>query len=407
MRRQMTSDMPDSSREQRTAASRFGLIADDLTGACDAGVRFAEAGFSTLVRIGRLAPELRPFDLVALPTNSRSDDPKTAARKVCDACRTLGGEGRAIIYKKIDSTLRGNLGSELDAAMDACGFSLALVAPAFPAMARTLEGGTLRAAGSASSEAVHLPSLLHRQGVSHVVHFGRTAWAGGTAALVEQLKLLADRSVAVFDSTNEGDLEIIARAGGEVGARALLVGSAGLATAAAKILAEKIGPSARREGAAAARREGPGPVMLLMGSTHPATRAQMEFLIRSGRVTHFELNQHARQPALQALQQGNSILITAPPPLEDGLLSQFLPVLENQTLRGLALSGGDTASAILRALKAGGIKLGGEVLPGIPFGHIRGGPQNGLPVVTKAGGFGNETALAEVADFLEVQPKDA
>ena len=400
--RSADSYMPSPTSEQTRRRSRFGLIADDLTGACDAGVQFAQRGFSTLVRIAAGAPGAQAFDLLAVMTNSRNDDPTTAATKVRNACRALRDEGRELMYKKIDSTLRGNLGAELQAAMDAGGFALALVAPAFPAMGRTVEAGTLRVTASTSYGPVHLPSLLERQGVKRVVHLDRATWAPGAIALSEQLRPLPDKTIAALDSINEDDLETIAHAGAELAGRALLAGSAGLAAATARILAERLGKSTPSEFAAPTRSEKRGPVVLILGSVHPATQAQMDFLVRSKRVTHIKLDEGARQKAQKAMNQGQSILVTTSQQLDSDRLLRFLPVFDSQAARGVALSGGDTAFAILSALGASGIKLVGEVLPGIPHGHIMGGLASGLPVVTKAGGFGNEDALAVVVDFLAV-----
>jgi uncharacterized protein YgbK (DUF1537 family) len=66
----------------------------------------------------------------------------------------------------------------------------------------------------------------------------------------------------------------------------------------------------------------------------------------------------------------------------------------------LVLCGGDTASVVCRALDIRAIELRREIAPGIPCGLLQGGPFDGLPVVTKSGGFGSPDALIEVADFF-------
>jgi len=75
-------------------------------------------------------------------------------------------------------------------------------------------------------------------------------------------------------------------------------------------------------------------------------------------------------------------------------LGQVVSRLADQYhLAGLVLTGGDVALAVCRALRAKALSLIGEVAPGIPLAHIQGGPHSGLPVVTKAGGFGREEAI--------------
>ena len=67
----------------------------------------------------------------------------------------------------------------------------------------------------------------------------------------------------------------------------------------------------------------------------------------------------------------------------------------------LVLSGGDTARLLCGALAADAIHLGGEVLPGIPWGRLEGGLADGTTVVTKSGGFGGPDVLLRVVDSLK------
>jgi uncharacterized protein YgbK (DUF1537 family) len=78
------------------------------------------------------------------------------------------------------------------------------------------------------------------------------------------------------------------------------------------------------------------------------------------------------------------------------------------TLRpaGLVLAGGDGALAVLTALSATGIRLSGEVADGVPLGYLTGGPDAGLPVATKAGGFGTDDILIRAAEAVRSSPLD-
>jgi len=62
-------------------------------------------------------------------------------------------------------------------------------------------------------------------------------------------------------------------------------------------------------------------------------------------------------------------------------------------VKGLVLTGGDIAAAVCSALAASSLWLRGEVQPGIAWGMLLDGALPGLPVVTKAGGFGADDAL--------------
>src|SRR6266404_6761607 len=107
------------------------LIADDLTGACDAGAQFAGRG-PVPVFVAPASPESE-WNVAVVDTESRALAPDDAADLVRAAVKRVEGQlaGR-LLFKKIDSTLRGSVAAELDALLDASGRRTALVCPAFP-----------------------------------------------------------------------------------------------------------------------------------------------------------------------------------------------------------------------------------------------------------------------------------
>jgi uncharacterized protein YgbK (DUF1537 family) len=83
------------------------------------------------------------------------------------------------------------------------------------------------------------------------------------------------------------------------------------------------------------------------------------------------------------------------------LLAAYVNFLINaQEIGGLVLTGGDVAMAVIAALNASGVQLCGELLPGIPLGILVGGVQPELPIISKAGGFGNKDTLLKLIQFL-------
>jgi uncharacterized protein YgbK (DUF1537 family) len=66
----------------------------------------------------------------------------------------------------------------------------------------------------------------------------------------------------------------------------------------------------------------------------------------------------------------------------------------------LFITGGDTATAVLRAVDARSIEIRGEVLTGVPWGMLSGGLFDGCPVVTKSGGFGAPDTMVRVANYF-------
>jgi uncharacterized protein YgbK (DUF1537 family) len=75
--------------------------------------------------------------------------------------------------------------------------------------------------------------------------------------------------------------------------------------------------------------------------------------------------------------------------------------LINPSLSGLVLTGGDTAMSFVDSLGAVGIGVTGEVEAGVPAVTIVGGKWDGMRVVTKAGGFGDEMTLMRIVQYLK------
>ncbi len=382
---------------------RCGLLADDLTGACDAGIQFAQRGFSTLVRVG--AGE-RPAELAVMVTNSRHDPPEAARAKVRLACQKLREEGREILFKKIDSTLRGNLGVELATVLESSVVRLAVVAPSFPAQGRTLEAGRLRVNGIAAARG-QLPALLREQGVERVAHIPRQCLVSGARALAARLEEAAQAApaVAVIDAITQEDLNLIAQVAADYPSKILMVGSAGLASAVARLLAKRLGrrpppthtpdPSGK-----------PGLVALLVGSTTSVTTAQVGQFAVTHRCAIFELPSTDLWPIRRALRERRHLILRVAFRGElRRCLARCRKVFADHDVRGVILSGGHTATLVSEAWEAGGIELEHEIAPGLPWGRIIGGPVEGLPIATKAGSFGDSGALVEIAEFLARQPK--
>ncbi len=304
------------------------LVADDLTGACDAGVAFAPA-----VVVLRETVQVNEGDALIYNTHSRGEDETIAAARV--AALMLSLPPAALIYKKIDSMMRGNVRAELEAMLAAPshGRRRALVCPAFPEQGRTVVNGIAEPAG------IDLVALLH------------------------------GLPLEIPDAATQEDLRRIAASANP--ARDLLVGSAGLARALGRIPARVPTPPER----------GPGVPLFVVGSVHPVTVSQLDQV----------------SPAEAECWR---IEMASPDPEQLALLRKRV---EHLTAGGLMLSGGDTALLVCRLLGAEGIRLEGEIEPGVPLGRLLGGVGDGLAVVTKSGGFGSPSTLACAARVLSAQ----
>src|SRR5690554_571562 len=117
------------------------IIADDLTGANDSGVQLSKQGLKTRVYIDPLnwqdnsqSNNLFKGDVLVIDTETRDLNGQEAAeatRKIINKLQ-LKQSKDAIFYKKIDSTLRGNIGKELEVLMDFLDKDLCILAPSFP-----------------------------------------------------------------------------------------------------------------------------------------------------------------------------------------------------------------------------------------------------------------------------------
>jgi uncharacterized protein YgbK (DUF1537 family) len=328
------------------------LIADDLTGACDAAVPFAVAGLRTTVLLSADG-DADDARVLAVSTESRGLAPSDVAPRVRQAAERVARRGARVMFKKIDSTLRGNTAVEIAAALEEFGCRAAVVCPAFPAMNRMVHGGYLSVAGAPYFEPLHVASRV-----------------AGLHIDIEGLQRAIARGerIITLDAACDADLDQIAAAILETGERILWAGSAGLAAALARTL--------RGEILQTMPAYQPGTVLFCIGSDHPVTVEQVEELLA------------CRSVALLRIPYGSVS--------EEALRHE----MRECTPAALVLSGGDTASLVLRAAGALQIQLFEELLPGIPLGVLRGGRFDGIPVATKSGAFGDRSALIRIADYF-------
>lgn len=384
------------------------IVADDLTGAGDTAVQFVRAGWSTRLSVEgaeeALAAGAPDAEVLAVTTQSRAMSDADAARVVQDNVARLRAAGASRLYKKVDSTLRGAFKAEIEAARAAWREdAIAVICPAFPATGRTVEAGVLTVNGkpvtetSAATDPVtpvtesHIPTLL---GCGHV------AAEPGESAQSLAARIAKAGDVVVVDARNEEDLELLARAIAELGERVMPVGAGGLAVPLARVWA---GADQR------------SPVIVVVTSQHSAARAQAEALRAAGATvwlpTLAQLADAAQweawaAPLVEGLAKSDSdaqtLLLLAPEGRRDDLdsdtvaerLGALAARLVTETgAAGVVATGGDGARQTLMALSANGIALVDEVMGGVPLGTMTGGKAAGLPVVTKAGGFGTEDVL--------------
>ena len=284
------------------------MLADDLAGAHDVAVPFAKRGFAVAVPTGpdRL-DRFEAADLVVLNTDTRSSSEAEAADRVGAACEAIRARSGALIYKKIDSTLRGHAGFEIDLVSDRMDFGLVVCAPAFPEMGRTTVGGYQLLGGLPISGAdmagpdfppqhTFIPGLLDNDSGRARAHIDLKTVRGGAAAIrgaLDDIKA-APGTTVVVDMADpmrwDGLLDAVFEdREASAAASVLLCGSGGLAGALAERLAltwKSLDPSSRtlRPSSSKPRVAAPapplqdGPVLVFACSLHDTTARQVEQL---------------------------------------------------------------------------------------------------------------------------------
>lgn len=375
--------------DNRTS-TRWTIVADDLTGAADTAACFVSGGQEG-VAVAMLPDRAAPAGarVVAMATATRHQHGAAVRAATAGAfVRARQELPDSRWFLKIDSTLRGDIAAMVAGAIDARDASDAantgvgmlaatpgrpvVVCPAFPAQGRTIVGGRLRlqsdgtSAGNAGAAVTTLTPSLH----------ATLAVVGGGAR------------VEVRDAENEDDLRVIAQDVWRAGS--LAVGSAGLARAlAACCCAVEVPASPVPIPASPVPRMGVERVVVVAGTRHECTAAQLAWL-----------REHPRR---------NTVVLTTPSDDDATALGSVINRLEAiladhrappTTTVGLVLTGGDTALGVLEAFGADGIRLMGEVEPGIPFGHVIGGQLAGTALVLKSGGFGRASTIADAVTRL-------
>ncbi len=405
------------------------LLADDLTGASDAGVQFARRGLETMVCFEAPEPaDCADVQVVALDTDTRHAPPDAAYETVRGAAKRLRQLGPEHVYKKVDSTLRGNLGAEIDAVMDAFDLALAVVAPAFPRQERTTVHGVhyLRGvpvseseigrdarAPVAESNLVHLLGAQSRRSTGLVDLSALDLGAEAIRDRIEQVTAHGARVLA-FDASSDEHLAQIVEAVAHAPLRVLWVGSAGLAKKLAEGLALPAGAPFGTQLPVAG-----GPVLVVVGSLSSTAQeqaatvraagiaaVQLDVAVAAGgREYEAELSRGGERVAA-ALERGQDVMLTtvgAESPSADAIADALGHVVADAFARhpvgGFVLTGGDTARAVCRRLDVTGIRLLAEVEPGVPLGRLEGGCE--ALAVTKAGAFGSADTLVRALRALK------
>ncbi len=426
---------------------RILIIADDLTGAADCGVA---CGAGAVVLLGKPDGPVPDAAVLAIDANTRSMAPEQAAQTIAALVTDLvdyegsaaGSRRPVLLFKKVDSTLRGNVGAELAAALKVRRSQapstervVALFVPASPAHGRTTVGGRHRVHGQLLEQAdlwpgesvrprSNLAEILHESGLSCGTLELPTVRAGARALEDAMIHLAGKADVLVCDAETDADLEAIAKAAMVLQPMTVWSGSAGLARHIP--CAAGFAPLADRAvRPASAPVTGAGPKLFVIGSPANTSIGQARALaaapdIIAITIPHALLLSTDRAAAAQkyarlisaSLQQGDVLVqldaaelcaVEDTRRLTSSLAWLIAPCSDHAG--ALVAMGGETARAILDAWGVRRLRLLGEVEPGLPW-SVTEGWRRDLIVLTKAGNFGTSGTLLHCRDFLRGLERD-
>ncbi|MBI5281455.1 MAG: hypothetical protein HY858_07215 [Candidatus Solibacter usitatus] len=323
------------------------VLADDLTGALEVGAQFAGAGIAAVV-LTKDQPELDE-PVVIVDTETRHLSPAEAARRVFRHALRAKEAGAALVYKKTDSTLRGNIGAEFGAVLSAFPGRRLVYAPAYPQLGRTVVHGILLVDGTPVDQTPFALDPLDPVTESDI-----------QVVLASQGAPLG--SIDVHDGVTDEDIDTVARFVLDMEPPALAAGPAALAGALA----------ARMDLPRSAPRTWPEVVecLVINGSAHPSSAAQIRRARARGMFDggwqNYELN--------------------------DALLRV-------QEARNLIVFGGDTARMIVKRLGDPPLYPIGEILPGVAVSTFQLGDVERC-LISKAGGYGDADLLNQLKGLL-------
>ncbi|MER2153651.1 MAG: four-carbon acid sugar kinase family protein [Solibacillus sp.] len=423
---------------------KIGIIADDLTGANATGVKLSKQGFSaTTLTSFQTPPTLGAFNAVCVDTDSRYVQPDLAKARVQAALQNFQYWEADLICKRIDSTVRGNIGYEVDTILEALGEkSIAIVVASFPESGRITSGGYLLVNGvplqttDVAKDPVNplkqsfVPHIIQKQSKFPVVHIGLETVLLEVQQLTDAInkEISNGNRIIVLDAVTDDDIDCITAALLKINNYTLVPVDPGPLTAKySKAILNQQSQNKK--------------IVASIGSITPTASKQIQYLLEktdaypyyidANRLTHLDEKWDAEieaisHEAVQFLDTHDVLVMTTNSPHQDqlnlttianefetteehlakriaagiGMVTMKVLQSTNYSVGGCFSSGGDITSSICTISNAEGIKLEEEVLPLVAYGKLMGGELDGLPIITKGGMAGEKDALYKSIKFL-------
>lgn len=407
------------------------IIADDFTGALDTGVHFSARGAATVVVTDMnydFQAIKKTVEVLVMVAETRHLQPQEAYEIVYSAVHRALKAGISYIYKKTDSALRGNIGSELTALMDATGVDTIPFLPAFPKLNRVTREGIHYIDGIPVAHSVFGKDLFEPILDSSVADI--LGQQTNVPVLIHPRKVeykISNPGIQVFDAESDGDLEHIGR---ELGLKQLqfCAGCAGFATVLADMLNLK-GPAPKIP-------ELEDTLFIACGSVNPVTITQMKEAQEQG-FPHVNLNpvqkldgcwvdsklagECVHQWLTQASIRKRFILDVNDPEgykdtdiyaqehnltteqlrvqISDNLAALVKRMLDNGLNATLLCTGGDTLMALMQAVEVSELTPICEMATGVVLAEFI-YKEKTYHIISKSGGFGDKDLFIKLAEKI-------
>lgn len=413
------------------------IVADDFTGSNDTGVQFSKKNLKTIVLTdwNRFKEASEICDVIVVDTESRFDSKEEAYNKVFDLGINLKENKIKYVYKKIDSTFRGNIGGEISGVMDSIGTSRCILVPALPSNGRTTVNGKVYVKGVLLEDTEiskdpktpvkksFIPNIISEQTDKKVKSIDINEIRKGNDFLKNEIEELFNEgnNIIIIDAITEEDMELIASTISELKDNILYSGSAGLAEYLSKHLDIH---SKKKSG------------VILAGSVSDVTRKQIEYAEKQKNTNVVNINlakmfndkKEEKNRILflaeKLVNSGEDIIIRSAPSRESVKLSNEIgntkklnsyevsdtianfmgeigkEIIRNYEISGMLMTGGDIAIKTINQLGISGTLIKNEITAGIPYGYFVEENLKDITIALKAGAFGNEDAIVKVLEFF-------
>lgn len=392
------------------------IVADDLTGGLDSGVQLAKQGINV-----KVFPEPDPegnwaaeeAEVLVTVSETRHAEPEAAFETVYRIVSLGKAAGIPYIYKKTDSALRGNIGSELSAALKACGAEVLPFLPSYPAMDRLTVNGQHLINGEPVAESVFGKDPFDPVTESDVCRIIQSQT--DTPAFRENE---GTSGIMVVDAGSDEELKSKGAGLAEEGKLAVSAGCAGFA----EFLPELLG--LEKQAASQYNDMGEG-LLVISGSLNPFTMKQLDDAERNGfRRLRMSVEEKTDPEAKsQADLRGRWVILDSSDSLEDTiamaeimrkkgwdgaelarhisdrLAERFVEAVNNFNGTVMVI-GGDTLLACLRRLGCKELEPVSELCPGTVLSKYKSDGIERL-IISKSGGFGSETLLTDLKNMIE------